>query len=101
MNNSLDNWKSKGYVLDGDKLVKEQIPSLKQTESVDVDSTAYDRVLKGKEIIKVFDIVPFPAPRMTKSDKWKTNPNHPDPLKRQRVPVTKYFAFKNKIQSLL
>ena len=101
MDKSLDVWKSKGYVLDGDKLMKEQIPSIKQTESVEVDSTAYDRVLIGKEIIKVFDIVPFPAPRMTKSDKWKTNPNHPDPLKRQRVPVAKYFAFKNKIQSLL
>ena len=101
MDKSLDAWKSKGYVLDGDKLMKEQIPSINQTESVKVDSTAYDRVLTGKEIIKVFDIVPFPAPRMTKSDKWKTNPNHPDPLKRQRVPVTKYFAFKNKIQSLL
>jgi hypothetical protein len=66
MDKSLDVWKSKGYVLDGDKLVKEQIPSIKQTESVEVDSTAYDRVLTGKEIIKVFDIVPFPAPRMTR-----------------------------------
>lgn len=101
MDKSLDVWKSKGYVLDGDKLVKEQIPSKKQTVSIEVDSTAYDRVLQGKEIVKVFDIVPFPAPRMTKSDKWKTDPNHPDPLKRQRVPVAKYFAFKNKIQSLL
>ena len=50
MDNSLDNWKSKGYVLDGDKLVKEPIPSLKQTEKIEVDYSAYDRILKDKEI---------------------------------------------------
>lgn len=101
MDKSLDIWKSKGYVLEGNKLVKEPIPSFKQTEKIEVDYSAYDRILKDKEILKVFDIVPFPAPRMTKSDKWKTDPNHPDPLKRQRVPVFKYFAYKNKLQSLL
>ena len=42
-----------------------------------------------------FDVIPMGAPRMTKSDKWKTNPNHEDPNKRQRVAVTNYFAFKN------
>jgi Holliday junction resolvase RusA-like endonuclease len=31
---------------------------------------------------------------MTQSDKWKTNPNHPDPRKRQRTCVTNYFHFK-------
>lgn len=35
------------------------------------------------------------AVRMTKSDQWKTNPNHPDPMKRQRKAVAQYFAFKN------
>ena len=35
------------------------------------------------------------AVRMTVSDKWKTNPNHIDPKKRQRKAVGQYFAFKN------
>jgi Holliday junction resolvase RusA-like endonuclease len=38
---------------------------------------------------------------MTKSDKWKTDPNHPDPNKRQRLPVFKYFKYKNELQKLL
>lgn len=46
----------------------------------------------------IFDIIPMGAVRMTKSDVWKTNPQHPDPLKRQRPAVTKYFAFKNLLQ---
>jgi Holliday junction resolvase RusA-like endonuclease len=37
------------------------------------------------------------AVRMTQSDKWKTNPNHPDPEKRQRDRVRRYFEFKNKV----
>lgn len=46
----------------------------------------------------LFDIVPCPAPRMTKRDKIFTNPNHPDPKKRQRECVTRYFAFKTELQ---
>jgi Holliday junction resolvase RusA-like endonuclease len=34
---------------------------------------------------------------MTQSDRWKTNPKHNDPKKRQREVVTQYFDFKNKI----
>ncbi len=45
----------------------------------------------------LFDIIPFGAVRMTKSDKWKVNPNHPDPKKRQRLSVQRYFAFKNRL----
>lgn len=45
----------------------------------------------------LFDIIPMGAVRMTKSDKWKTNPNHPDPAKRQRKAVGEYFNFKNSI----
>lgn len=44
-----------------------------------------------------FDIQPCPAPRMTSSDKWKLDPNHKDPNKRQRACVTRYFAFKNEL----
>lgn len=46
----------------------------------------------------IFDLIPIGAPRMTQSDKWKLNPNHPDPLKRQRKSVTQYFAFKTLLQ---
>lgn len=46
----------------------------------------------------VFDIEPVPAPRMTRSDKWKTDPNHYDPKKRQRKCVADYFAYKTAIK---
>jgi Holliday junction resolvase RusA-like endonuclease len=46
----------------------------------------------------LFDIIPTSAPRMSQSDKWKTNPNHQDPKKRQREVVTKYFAFKDNLR---
>jgi len=45
--------------------------------------------------IFIFDVVPVGAVRMTQSDKWKTNPFHKDPNKRQRPEVTRYFDFKN------
>ena len=43
----------------------------------------------------LFDVIPVGAVRMTQSDKWKTNPNHADPRKRQRKAVKMYFDFKN------
>jgi Holliday junction resolvase RusA-like endonuclease len=43
----------------------------------------------------LFDVIPMGAVRMTQSDKWRTNPNHPDPNKRQREVVRRYFKFKN------
>ena len=45
----------------------------------------------------VFDVIPMGSVRMTQSDRWKTNPNHLDPNKRQRKSVTKHFTFKNEI----
>ena len=45
----------------------------------------------------LFDVIPMGAVRMTVSDKWKTNPKHPDPKKRQRKAVASYFAFKTLI----
>jgi Holliday junction resolvase RusA-like endonuclease len=47
----------------------------------------------------VFDIDPIGAPRMTKSDQWKSDPYHQDAKKRQRKPVTQYFRFKNDIKA--
>lgn len=47
----------------------------------------------------VINVVPMGAVRMSSSDRWKTNPNHLDPLKRQRTAVTRYFKFKDEIRS--
>lgn len=55
-------------------------------------------VLDHSRRFYLFDVIPIGAPRLTQSDKWKTNPNHIDPLKRQRKTVTQYFAFKNALQ---
>lgn len=44
------------------------------------------------------EITPNTKPRMTRSDKWKNNPNHTDPRKRQRKPVTQYFRFKDELR---
>lgn len=61
-----------------------------------VTETAFEIDYSRK--IFIFDVVPFGAVRMTQSDKWKTNPNHVDPQKRQRQAVTKYFNFKDKVR---
>jgi len=52
-------------------------------------------VLDHKRRFYLFDVIPMGAPRLSQSDKWKTNPNHIDPMKRQRKVVTNYYAFKN------
>ena len=62
-------------------------------EPTTINSGKYE--VERKRRYYIFDVVPMGAVRMTKSDKWKTNPNHVDPLKRQRGSVTKYWAFKN------
>ena len=46
----------------------------------------------------IFNVIPMGAVRMTQSDKWKLNPNHVDPKKRQREVVSRYFEFKNQIK---
>lgn len=51
----------------------------------------------GIKVKQILDVTPIPAPRMTRSDKWKTNPTHSDPRKRQRKSVNRYFAFRNAI----
>lgn len=48
----------------------------------------------------VLDIDPIGAPRMSRQDKWRTNPHHPDPKKRQRPCVTRYWAWKKKFVRL-
>jgi len=66
-------------------------------ESNEVDSSKY--VLNKKRRFYVFDVVPMGKPRMTQSDKWKTNPEHPDPKKRKRDVIHKYHLWQNEIRS--
>jgi len=49
---------------------------------------------------KVFwlTVRPMGKPRMTQSDKWKQNPNHPDPKKRMRKAIYKWKEYKAEIQ---
>lgn len=56
-------------------------------------------VLDTKREFYIFDVIPMGAVRMTVSDKWKTNPDHPDPRKRQRKSVKEYFSFKTLLKS--
>jgi len=65
-------------------------------EPLQVECERY--VLDHKRRFYLFDVIPMGAPRMTQSDKWKTNPNHIDPMKRQRKSVMQYFAFKNTLR---
>lgn len=57
-----------------------------------LDSGKY--VLDNTRSYFIFNVIPMGAVRMTQSDRWKTNPTHLDPKKRQRSAVEKYFAFK-------
>lgn len=57
--------------------------------------------LPNGELIKplfTFDITPCAAPRMTVSDKWKTDPHHINPSKRQRAFVQRYFEFASNLR---
>ena len=102
MSDSLLHWSRKGFNLVGDTLKRTVTsPSFMQKKELDENIDYVDKILNGRKIVKVLDIVPCPAPRMTKSDKWKLDPFHLDPRKRQRKEVTKYFEFKNKLMTLL
>ena len=47
----------------------------------------------------IFDVVPMGAVRMTQSDRWRTNPEHENILKRQRSEVTRYFKYKEDLKN--
>lgn len=49
----------------------------------------------------VFPVTPMGKPRMTQQDKWRTNPNHPDPRRRQRASITAYWQYKNDLTTYL
>lgn len=101
MSNSLLDWSRKGFELVGDTL-KHKVTKPALLEKKDDGNMDYvGKILNGRKILKVLNITPCPAPRMTKSDKWKINPSHPDIRQRQRKEVTRYFEFKNQLMSLL
>jgi len=47
----------------------------------------------------LLSVIPMGAVRMTQSDRWKTDPNHSDPRRRQRPAVTRYFEFRDALRS--
>ena len=53
-----------------------------------------DKFAQYKKIVK-FIVDPVGKPRMVNSDRWKTNPKHPDEKVRMRAPVWKYRCFQN------
>jgi Holliday junction resolvase RusA-like endonuclease len=75
--------------------VKNSFGRCHHNKGTKIDQEEKPYVLDHSREFYLFDIVPMGAPRMTKSDTWKLDPNHPDPLKRQRPVVTRYFEFKN------
>lgn len=62
-----------------------------------IDQTEKPFVLDNSRCYYIFDVVPVGAVRMTKRDTIFTNPNHPDPKKRQREAVARYFEFQNTV----
>lgn len=69
---------------------------INEGQSLQYDETAAYQLDPSRRFY-LFDIVPISAPRMTQSDRWRTNPEHEDINKRQRPVVTKYFAYKNEL----
>lgn len=112
-NGTLQAWAKLGYVLVDNKLVKANTLVAKKVEKIEplryvntmirINEIKDEFLLPDGEVIKIkhqFDINPCAAPRMTQSDKWKTDPNAINPIMRQRKPVTKYFAFRNEFIGL-
>lgn len=79
---------AKGVAISKEDANEKKIPVNSQIEISLGDS---NRELKTFFI----EIRPNTKPRMTRSDKWKNDPNHSDPQKRQRKPVTQYFTYKD------
>lgn len=77
--------------------IKNSFGQFYHNEGISLNIKEERYVLDTSRDFYLFDVIPTSAVRMTKSDTWKLNPNHIDPLKRQRKSVTKYFAFKNLI----
>lgn len=110
MNIKSSDLKKMGFVLKDNQLTKQEPVKRKVVrikESLDtfkfndglplvVDDKKY--VLDKKRRFYAFGVVPIGKPRMTQSDKWKTDPNHPDINKRKREVVHNYHKWQNEIR---
>ena len=82
---------------------KQQVLTIAQTTEKNnrpFQSMQAEIPLDSERVLKTYfiEITPNTKPRMTRSDKWKNNPNHTDPKKRQRRPVTQYFRYKDELR---
>jgi Holliday junction resolvase RusA-like endonuclease len=80
------------------KRIKESLGYCFLNEGVSSKINLEKYIIDKKRRFYVFDIVPMGKPRMTQSDKWKTDPNHPDPKKRKREAVQQYHLWQNKFR---
>ena len=76
------------------KRIQNSLGEVVVNEGTTTSPSAEKYVLDNTRSYFIFDVIPMGAVRMTQSDRWKTNPTHIDPKKRQRPAVQKYFAFK-------
>mgnify|MGYP003402255683 FL=1 len=99
-----------GFVMENGVLVKkktvrkktvriiESLGSYKFNDGTSSEVEVKKYVLDKTRRFYAFDVVPMGKPRMTQSDKWKTDPNHPDPNKRKREVVHRYHQLQNIIR---
>lgn len=99
-----------GFVIENGVLVKkktvrkktvritESLGSYKFNDGTSSEVEVKKYVLDKTRRFYAFDVVPMGKPRMTQSDKWKTDPNHPDPNKRKREVVHRYHQLQNIIR---
>lgn len=78
--------------------VKESLGAFKFNNGTPTSVSDSKYVLDKSRRFYAFDVVPMGKPRMTQSDKWKIDPNHPDPLKRKREVVHRYHQLQNSIR---
>ena len=62
------------------------------------DESRFDAKKIAHRQFYLFDVIPMGGVRMSSSDRWKTNPNHLDPRRRQREVVARYFAYKDALR---
>jgi len=88
INNSKENYKKKTRLENsiGKSFFHDGVPNDYGINKYQIDNTRR---------YYVFDIIPIGKPRMTQSDKWKTNPDHPDPNKRKREVIVRYHAWQD------
>lgn len=82
------------------RLQPREIAAKKKIKAHDKSGTFPDisKIAKQSKSFEL-DYTPMGKPRMTQQDKWKVNPNHEDPKKRQRPAITKYWKYKDALKA--